>query len=378
VDGGSVLFLTQGIQVGFAGIGDLSISYGGQVSCGWADIGHLAGSDGAVFVAYAPSTWSIWGTLNVGKSGSGWLVVQYGGLVTCGDATIAQQAGSANSRVDVMHSGSTWEADSIWVGKGDHGILNIETAGYVSANTVLTVGQTPSDGQSGIATVDGPGSLLEAAAAVIGNNGQLHVHNGGTATFFITLTLSGGQIDSTGGTVNLGIVIARGDIDEVHVYPDGTLDGDSGSIVGNLVNEGTVGPLTGIVSVSGNYTQTADGSLIIDIGGTVAGDDYGQLAVSGAAALDGTLTLQFSDGFEPAPTDTFELLTYASRTGTFSDVICPEGYQCDVEFGPDGMTCQAEPLADIPAVSEWGLVAMTLLILTAGTLVYVRGRTAEA
>ena len=32
----------------------------------------------------------------------------------------------------------------------------------------------------------------------------------------------------------------------------------------------------------------------------------------------------------------------------------------------------------IPTVSEWGLVAMALLVLTAGTLVFMRGRTARA
>ena len=36
-------------------------------------------------------------------------------------------------------------------------------------------------------------------------------------------------------------------------------------------------------------------------------------------------------------------------------------------------SCQA-----IPAVSEWGLILMTLLVLTAGTLVYTRRGPAQA
>ena len=39
---------------------------------------------------------------------------------------------------------------------------------------------------------------------------------------------------------------------------------------------------------------------------------------------------------------------------------------------PAEAACQ--PAEPIPALSEWGLVAMTLLVLTAGTLVYARPR----
>lgn len=54
-------------------------------------------------------------------------------------------------------------------------------------------------------------------------------------------------------------------------------------------------------------------------------------------------------------------------------------------FGEGGMNLNlydfcSEPTAtmeSIPAVSEWGLVAMTLLVLTAGTLVYARRRLAH-
>ena len=41
-------------------------------------------------------------------------------------------------------------------------------------------------------------------------------------------------------------------------------------------------------------------------------------------------------------------------------------------------TCEQEACAGIPTVSEWGLVAMALLVLTAGTLVYARRRPTSA
>ena len=52
---------------------------------------------------------------------------------------------------------------------------------------------------------------------------------------------------------------------------------------------------------------------------------------------------------------------------------------CTIE---NGFICQGEPSvcysSDIPTVSEWGLVAMTLLVLTAGTVVLRRPRAVRA
>ena len=48
----------------------------------------------------------------------------------------------------------------------------------------------------------------------------------------------------------------------------------------------------------------------------------------------------------------------------------------------DGWNCTGEPSvctpAGIPTVSEWGLIVMSLLVLTAGTLVYARRRPIRA
>ena len=51
------------------------------------------------------------------------------------------------------------------------------------------------------------------------------------------------------------------------------------------------------------------------------------------------------------------------------DALCPENCAGD---------CTCEPGTKIPTVSEWGLVAMALLIVTAGTLVYMRRHPATA
>jgi hypothetical protein len=47
-----------------------------------------------------------------------------------------------------------------------------------------------------------------------------------------------------------------------------------------------------------------------------------------------------------------------------------------VKYNGDGTTCDEACPAGIPAVTSWGLVAMTLLVLAAGTVVLKRRQAA--
>ena len=67
-------------------------------------------------------------------------------------------------------------------------------------------------------------------------------------------------------------------------------------------------------------TQNSTGSLNISIGGLTAGTQYGQLNVTQAASLNGTLNISLINGFVPNVGDTFNILNASSVTGTFSTV----------------------------------------------------------
>jgi hypothetical protein len=88
---------------------------------------------------------------------------------------------------------------------------------------------------------------------------------------------------------------------------------------GELLNEGTVAPGEpgGIAPfvVEGSYRQAAGGALHLDLGAD-AGD---QLAVSGAAALDGTLTVDLLDGHRPDAGENVVVLSAASISGRFAN-----------------------------------------------------------
>jgi hypothetical protein len=84
--------------------------------------------------------------------------------------------------------------------------------------------------------------------------------------------------------------------------------------VGNLSNVGgTVHPGDGpgILSVTGNFTQSSSGTLDIQIGGPDAGTGFSQLNITGTAALGGTLDVSLLGGFTPSNGETFTILTSA-------------------------------------------------------------------
>jgi hypothetical protein len=54
-------------------------------------------------------------------------------------------------------------------------------------------------------------------------------------------------------------------------------------------------------------------------------DHFDQLAVTGKANLNGLLLVHLFNGFPPASSDTFQLLSCASRSGTFSSLALPGG-----------------------------------------------------
>jgi len=73
------------------------------------------------------------------------------------------------------------------------------------------------------------------------------------------------------------------------------------------------------LDVSGAFINASSGSITLDIGGTSA-TQFGRVTVSDEATLDGELNVNLVNGFVPSEGNTFQLLTYGSRTGTFATI----------------------------------------------------------
>jgi hypothetical protein len=101
----------------------------------------------------------------------------------------------------------------------------------------------------------------------------------------------------------------------------------------------------GVINITGSYVQTASGALSIELGGTTAGTQYDQLRVGGSATLNGALNVSLVPGFLPADGNSFQVLTFGSRSGDFAmkngldlgnhSVLTPT-------FNPTNLTLQCE------------------------------------
>jgi hypothetical protein len=108
------------------------------------------------------------------------------------------------------------------------------------------------------------------------------------------------------------------------VIAGGQLAG-AGTVAGGLELDGTLSPGTtpDTLRVTGNYTQRDGGRLVVDLAGLSPGVTHDVVRVSGAAALAGRLQVRLGNGFVPVNGDSFLVMTYASRTGTFSLLDLP-------------------------------------------------------
>jgi filamentous hemagglutinin family protein len=250
------------------------------------------------------------------------------GLTTgAGTGTISLTTTAAN---DLILGGTTNIDDALVLNIGGNIIFpaaaEFTTSGGLTLNAPTQIASTAAVtvlggvlGGSGAVTNAG---TLDKAGAGIGdfsggftNTGSVNV-NGGTLGFSGGYTDGGGALVLGGGTVNApasGLTFNTGRLSGV------------GTVNGNLTNNGTlnVGLSPGTLSVIGNYTQGAGGVLNIELGGTTQGVNYDLLQVAGAANLGGSLVVSLFGPFVPTGGNTFDVITYASRTGNFAGMVAP-------------------------------------------------------
>ncbi|MCW5932766.1 MAG: hypothetical protein KIT45_00515 [Fimbriimonadia bacterium] len=142
-----------------------------------------------------------------------------------------------------------------------------------------------------------------------------------------TISLTGNYAQTSGLTqVNGAFIVSGG----VFSLQGGVLKG-TGTITGTINNvvEGEVQPgnSLGTLTITGNYTQLAQGILRMELSGTGAGQ-FDKLAITGTGAngnvqLGGRLELEMVDGFNPTFGDEFEIMTYRVRQGKFAEFNFP-------------------------------------------------------
>jgi hypothetical protein len=82
----------------------------------------------------------------------------------------------------------------------------------------------------------------------------------------------------------------------------------------NFNNSGTLDVQTGGLWIAGNYTLTG-GTLNFGINSP---NNFGSLYLNGNAALTGTLSVNFKNGYVPVADASFPLVSYGSKSGIFT------------------------------------------------------------
>ena len=234
-----------------------------------------------------------------------------------GALAVSSAASKVFSRTLNVNSGATWTGTGNLV-YGIGPVLSIASGATFDIQTDADLDFT---GGAAFVTINNAGTFQKSAGAgttQIGVTGATFNNTGtvqgltGTLTFSSSYTqtsgvtrLNGGAITKVGATMNIS---------------GGTLEG-AGALGASLnVNGGTLAPglSPGQITQTGTYAQTATGAYAVEIGGLTAGTDFDVLASSGAATLNGTLAISLINGFTPSLGQTFQIMTYASRSGDFS------------------------------------------------------------
>jgi hypothetical protein len=237
----------------------LTVSGGGSLSGQRLSVGtsNTAGGDHPSFsVSGATATFTDQTYIGSGAAAGSEATVQVTSNASLATANTYLASNASYTVTATVDGNSTWATSVLYVGGG---------AGGVGGSTTLNV-----NGGGTISATNG--NLL------VYHTGTINL--GGNATLLVSK--SGKILDLQGGKLNVS-------------HANNTITGNA-----TLESDGTNAPVT-------TFTL---GSL----------SDYGQLNISGTAALAGTLNVSLANGFSPTPGQTFTLLTATGGLGgtTFS------------------------------------------------------------
>ena len=341
-------------------IGDQSglvVSFGATVESGSARIGSSFGAFGTATVSGADTTWDC-NFINLGDSGAAELTVEDCAIVFSDNAVVGG-VGGGSATVFVDGDDTAWSnSDRIDFGDIGDGALEITNGGFTgTVECVLGF----ADG-SGTVSVSGIGSRLFVSDELEIRDGSLFCEAGGTAALanvsighssssngLVVISdegsrmlveqdmFVGGSASGAGGTGRLLIQNgAKVQVDgETQIYDEivleggtfctevlnietgGTFEFEDGTLQAGLVNGDVLqqdgrlapGPGADATIITGDYTMQQQAFLEIEINGLGAGTQYDFVQVLGDVFLDGYLTLDISNNFEPGPDDTFTILS---------------------------------------------------------------------
>jgi outer membrane autotransporter protein len=280
----------------------INLAAGGSIT----NIGFITGQGGAAVTTTVGGTSTIVNSgtissvnasaINFQTNTSGSVTNNAGGILTGAVGHSGILAGSGN--ITVSNLGTI--NGPITLGSGSN-TVTLFTVGKI--NGALNLGSNAAS--SLILDGSGQQSINEAVTGTITNLGSLTKQGASTWTLDEALNAP------VSTKVLAGVLMVNSTLNTpvLNVEAGGTLAG-SGIVTGKVINAGSLSPgnSPGIFTVKGDYTQSATGTLRIEVAG-LAPSEHDLLAVTGHASLAGTLQLLGLGGFTLHVGDQLTLLT---------------------------------------------------------------------
>jgi len=312
---------TGGINARFSTGGDVTAT--GNLTIGDANSFNGVLIGGNLNVGTHTVTINKKGFFNVGlftDISGGTLVAPGGVSLPTGNALAA--TGAVNARI-AAQAGSTIEATGN-LALGDATAVD----GYFSDGVLLVNEHTVTLGDANQAVVGSLTQLGRAgmAGTLVAGNGAA-VELGKNVVGFGTLDTPNNPLKPL---VNNGHIGGNSAMEKItlngYVKGVGTFD--------NVTFSGTFSPgfSPATINMGGNVEFGESATLEIEIGGLTPGTQHDRVNIAGQATLNGTLELSLINGFVPAPGDSFTVMTFGSRSGTFSQIVQPPTFQFNAVY----------------------------------------------
>ncbi len=319
--------------------GSVALDTNGTIPALTLSGGTLTGS-GDVTVT-GPSTWS-GGTIG----GDGGFTFDTGATVTMPGTNAATLARPLLNEGTIQFTAAPNGLLIAGVEVRNNGTVDIQSTQGITATAgtppFLNFGTLKKSGGAGVMQFDAP----------LSNRGLVRIESG-TMQFGRTCAQRAGKT-----TILSGATLQT----ETFSLNGGSLTGN-GTVAGTVANDATVSPgaSPGTLTIDGDYVQSADGALDIELRGTAPGTQYDRLLVSGKVTLGGALNVTTPNGFAPQAGDAFQILIFGSRTDDSTFAVM------------NGLTGSGTVLVPELGASDLRLLANAIQVSSADVRVAVTG-----
>jgi hypothetical protein len=300
------------------------------------------------------------GTVGTVLRGCGWYGFKGGASMFAGELSVAcvwvsgystKLEGSLTVRDRMSLDDGTWlganrvEGTMGWTG----GTIGSNAVVTVRSNAVLAV--TGSSSKTLAGTLRNSGTVLWQSPGVYGRDayGYLAVGPG------MIHNLPDGDLDLQTDSVFVGAVEGAALVNEGVLRKSGgtgifTVGAGWGMV---LTNRGSVDVQSGTLQLLSGMESSSSSTLGFGLRGVT---DFGRITLPGPITFTGRLCATLLDGFVPAANDSFSVMTFASRTGDFTDTSCLDldhGIRLVPEFTPTSLRLVMTNATPAPGILQF-------------------------